>query len=84
LEEHVTSIFRFQEQAKQATSMRRHLPDKHVPMATDTYGTIEEMLEAVFYIWSVLRLYNECQQKLLRKVSSFTIARVMRQKSIIL
>jgi hypothetical protein len=28
---------------------------KHVPMATDTYATIQELLEMVFPTWSVQR-----------------------------
>lgn len=32
---------------------------KHVPMATDTYATIQELLEMVFPTQSVQRDYNE-------------------------
>jgi hypothetical protein len=32
--------------------------------ATDTYATIKELLEAVFSVWSVPRLYNEGQLSL--------------------
>jgi hypothetical protein len=47
------------------------------------YATTEEVLETVFYIWSMPRLYNEHQQDLLRKVSSFMIPRVVRQKNMV-
>jgi hypothetical protein len=32
--------------------------------ATGTYETIEELLEAVFFVWSVPRIYNEGQMPL--------------------
>jgi hypothetical protein len=64
--------------------MSKHLPGKHVPTAADTYATIEEVLEAMFSIWSMLRLYNEHQQELLRNVSSFMVARLMRQKQMVM
>jgi hypothetical protein len=34
---------------------------KHISMATNTHVKIEELLEAVFSTWPVLRLYNEDQ-----------------------
>jgi hypothetical protein len=40
------------------------LLDKHVPVATGMYTTIEELLEGVFSTQSMLRLYNEDQQKI--------------------
>jgi hypothetical protein len=36
----------------------------HVKAAADTHTTIEELLEAVFSMRSVPRLYNECQLQL--------------------
>jgi hypothetical protein len=32
---------------------------KRATAATNTHGTVEELLEAVFSIWSLPRLYNE-------------------------
>jgi hypothetical protein len=33
--------------------------DKHVSLAIDTQVTVEELLEVVFSMWSVLRLYSK-------------------------
>jgi hypothetical protein len=41
------------------TDVSRQQLDKNVPAATDTHATIEELLEAVFPMWSVTRLYSE-------------------------
>jgi hypothetical protein len=38
---------------------RQWLSSHHVMAATDTHATIQELLEAVFSVRSVLRLYNE-------------------------
>jgi hypothetical protein len=38
------------------TTVARERLGKHVPVATDTQATIEELLEAVFSMWSVPRL----------------------------
>jgi hypothetical protein len=40
---------------------RQWLSRRHVMAATDTHVTIEELLEAVFSVRSVPRLYNEDQ-----------------------
>jgi hypothetical protein len=37
---------------------------KHVPAVTDIYAMIEKLLEAVFSVWFMLRLYNKDQQSL--------------------
>jgi hypothetical protein len=47
------------------TSITRQQHDKHVPTVTDNYTTVEELLEAVFSMWSVLRLYKENQREFL-------------------
>jgi hypothetical protein len=39
---------------------------EHGPMAMDTYATTEELLEVVFYMWPMLRLYNKGQWKRLK------------------
>jgi hypothetical protein len=43
--------------------------------ATDTYATIEELLEAVFCVRSVPRLYNEDQLRL-RESSETAVRRI--------
>jgi hypothetical protein len=40
------------------TSIARQRLGKHVPAGTNTQATIEELLETVFSVVSVLRLYN--------------------------
>jgi hypothetical protein len=35
------------------------IDDKHLSMATDMHAKTEELLEAVFSMWSMLRLYRE-------------------------
>jgi hypothetical protein len=47
---------------------------KHVSMAMATHATIEELLEGVFSMWPVLRLYNE-------KLRAAIYQRVMAWKS---
>jgi hypothetical protein len=41
------------------TSIARKQFRKHVPAATNTQATIEELVEMVFSVGSVPRLYNE-------------------------
>jgi hypothetical protein len=41
------------------TSITRQRLSKHVPAATNTQATIEELLEAMFSVGSAPRLYNE-------------------------
>jgi hypothetical protein len=38
---------------------RQWLISRHMSAATDTHATVEDMLEAVFSVWPVPRLYNE-------------------------
>jgi hypothetical protein len=47
-------------EAKELAIVRQQL-GKHTPIATDMHATTE-LLEAVFSLWSVPRLYNEGQQ----------------------
>jgi hypothetical protein len=35
-----------------------HQLNKHVSAETDMHATIEELLEEMFSVWSILRLYN--------------------------
>jgi hypothetical protein len=35
---------------------------KHVPAVMDIYAMIGKLLEAVFSVWFMLRLYNKAQQ----------------------
>jgi hypothetical protein len=37
--------------------------DKHVSIAINQHATMEELLEVVFSVWSMLRLYSEAQRK---------------------
>jgi hypothetical protein len=41
------------------TAIARQRHGKHVSVAVDMHATVEELLEAVFSMWSVPRLYNE-------------------------
>jgi hypothetical protein len=43
------------------TFARQWLSSRHVIAATDTHATIEELLEAMFSVWSVPSLYKEDQ-----------------------
>jgi hypothetical protein len=43
-------------------SIAGHWLGKHVPLATNTHTTIEELLETVFSVQAVLKLYREAQQ----------------------
>jgi hypothetical protein len=43
------------------TAIARQWLSKHVPAATDIYATTEKLLEAVFSMQCVPRLYNEHQ-----------------------
>jgi hypothetical protein len=45
------------------TAVSRQRYGKHVYLAVDTHPTIEELLEAVFYVWFMLRLYSEGHQE---------------------
>jgi hypothetical protein len=49
------------------TVTKHWLSSRHVIAATDTHATIEELLETVFSVWSVPRIYNRDQ--LLLRVS---------------
>jgi hypothetical protein len=40
---------------------RQWLSNHHMMAATDTHATIEELLEVVVSVWSMLRLYNKDQ-----------------------
>jgi hypothetical protein len=40
-------------------SIARKLKGKHVSVAKDMHGTMEEVLDAVFSVQSVPRLYNK-------------------------
>jgi hypothetical protein len=46
----------------EADLVRQRL-DKHVSEATDTHATTEELLEVVFSVRSVLRLYSESRRE---------------------
>jgi hypothetical protein len=54
---------------------RKWLSSRHVKAATDTHATTEELLEAVFSVRSVLRLYNEGQLPLWASLSSVRVDR---------
>jgi hypothetical protein len=45
------------------TAVARLRPDKHVPAATNTYATMEELLVALFSTWPVPSLYNEDENR---------------------
>jgi hypothetical protein len=49
------------EQSKQTSIARHWLSKRHVTTVTFTYTTIEELLEVMFSVWSMPRLYNEAQ-----------------------
>jgi hypothetical protein len=38
--------------------------NKHASAIMDIHATIEELLETIFYVWSIPRLYNEPEDKL--------------------
>jgi hypothetical protein len=44
-----------------AIASQQHI--KHVPAAVNQHATIEELLEVVFPVWSVLRLCSQDQQE---------------------
>jgi hypothetical protein len=44
------------------TSIARQWLGKQIQAATDMHATIEELLEMAFYMWPMLKLYNENQQ----------------------
>jgi hypothetical protein len=48
-------------QEESAIARQRH--SKHVSTATNQCATVEELFEAVFSVWSILRLYIEDQQE---------------------
>jgi hypothetical protein len=41
------------------TAVAKQRINKHVSAPTDTHTTTDELLEAVFYVRAVLRLYSE-------------------------
>jgi hypothetical protein len=43
-------------------SIARQQLSKHIPLATNAQTMREELLEALFYMWSVPKLYQEDQQ----------------------
>jgi hypothetical protein len=43
-------------------TVARQQRSKHAPTATDMHATIEELLEGVFSVQSILRLYNKDQR----------------------
>jgi hypothetical protein len=43
------------------TSIARKRHAKHVPTVTNNHTTLDELLEAMISVWSVLRLYKENQ-----------------------
>jgi hypothetical protein len=45
------------------TAVARQRLDKHLAAAVDMHAAIEELLEAVFSVWSVLKLYSEGHQE---------------------
>jgi hypothetical protein len=45
------------------TAVTRQWLNKHMSTAMDMHATIEELLEAVFSMWSMLRLYSEVHQE---------------------
>jgi hypothetical protein len=45
--------------APEETAIARQLHAKQVFVATYTHTTIEELWEAVFSMWSMLKLYNK-------------------------
>jgi ribosome-interacting GTPase 1 len=45
-------------QQEEAATVRQH-HDKYVSTAMNQHATVEELLEAVFSVQSLLRLYNE-------------------------
>jgi hypothetical protein len=48
-------------ESRNSAAISRQRPGKHVASAKDRHAEIKEMLEAVFPMWSVLRLYSEDQ-----------------------
>jgi hypothetical protein len=44
------------------SSVARQQLGKHVSAKTDTHATVEELLESVFSVWSIMRLCNEHEQ----------------------
>jgi hypothetical protein len=44
------------------TATARQQQRKHMSVATDMHATTEELLEMVFYMWSVPRLCSEDEQ----------------------
>jgi hypothetical protein len=44
---------------KEGTAISRQLHGKDVSSTMNQQATIKEMLEAVFSVWSALRLYSE-------------------------
>jgi hypothetical protein len=47
---------------KEETTTARQRLSKHASVAIDTHTTLEELLEAVFSVWSEPRLYNVGQK----------------------
>jgi hypothetical protein len=43
------------------TSFARQQLSKHIPVATYMYATTDELLDALFSVWSVPWLYNKDQ-----------------------
>jgi hypothetical protein len=41
------------------TAVARQRRDRHLSAATDTHTTLEKLLEAMFSVWYVPRLYRE-------------------------
>jgi hypothetical protein len=52
------------------TAVARKLHGKHISSVTNTHATIEELLEAVFSLRSVPRLYKESAWWPMRRVST--------------
>jgi hypothetical protein len=44
--------------------------DKHMSTVTDTHAAVEELLEIMFSVWSLPRLYREDTQEKLVALSS--------------
>jgi hypothetical protein len=63
-----TSIARLQ-RPKQTPVARQWLNERHVTMATLMYATIKKLLAVVLSVWSVPRLYNQGQLKILAVIT---------------
>jgi hypothetical protein len=49
--------------APEETAVARQRLDKHLAAALDMHATIEELLEALFSVWFVPKLYSESHQE---------------------